>query len=442
MCVLEGGNTKATVVSGPSNLNTSSLREPGWYFFKPLKSSETKSLSPNTALHMMEEPSAGIQSYLQTHAFKGIGPETARKLAVPETYNVFEDLSRPAEEISVAYGINASTATLFETAWAKTSKTRDIQIMLRQLGLGNAVVKQIRETLGNDVIEEILSNPYELVKKIKYFTFEDAENIVAGLNLDLSSDQRIISAMELCLYRIEKDRGHTCAPLERAFKDNDKLIEFDHDIIEGVLAQESTAGIHIAAIGILITPTTGDIKILQCEAKRVQSRMTTGAIGALTMLGKFFTNGEFFVGSILIERRHIVGWRRGWIVENDLNNPCATGNWMGTFRAIIHGKHGSTGDNATVAGILYGHAVKGGASKLVAHLIVISLARALLDLADIFFLWKRFKGLIGFAQRILQSREFLLLYVIHGLQGIGFGDKKILTGSRGSNFLWCEGPVV
>ena len=115
---------------------------------------------------------------------------------------------------------------------------------------------------------------------------------------------------------------------------------------------------------------------------------------------------------------------------------------MGTFRAIIHGKHGSTSDNSAVAGILYGHAVKGGASKLVAHLIVISLARALLDLADIFFLWKRFKGLIGFAQRILQSREFLLLYVIHGLQGIGFGDKKILTGSRGSNFLWCEGTVV
>jgi exodeoxyribonuclease V alpha subunit len=235
VCVLEGGNTKATVVRGPSNLNTSSLREPGWYFFKPLKSGETKPLSPKTALHMMEDPSAGIQSYLQTHAFKGVGPETAKKLAVPETYNIFEDLSRPAKEISVAYGINASTATLFEMAWAKTSKTRDIQIMLRQLGLGNAVVKQIRETLGNDVIEEILSNPYELVRKIKYFTFEDAENIVASLNLDLSSDQRIISAMELCLFRIEKNRGHTCAPLERAFKDNDKLIDVDHDIMEGVL---------------------------------------------------------------------------------------------------------------------------------------------------------------------------------------------------------------
>ena len=151
---------------------------------------------------MMEDPSAGIQSYLQTHAFKGIGPETARKLAVPETYNIFEDLSRPAEEISDAYGINAATATLFEMAWAKTSKTRDIQIMLRQLGLGNAVVKQIRETLGSNVIEEILSNPYQLVRKIKYFTFEDAENIVTGLNLDLSSDQRIISLNFLYLWSL------------------------------------------------------------------------------------------------------------------------------------------------------------------------------------------------------------------------------------------------
>ena len=235
VCVLEGGSTEASVVSGPPELNTSSLREPGWYFYKPLKSSGTKPLSPKTALHMMEAPTAGIQSYLQTLAFKGIGPETARKLAIPETENIFEDLSRPGKEISDAYGINAATATLFEDAWAKSSKTRDIQIMLRQLGLGNAVVKQIRETLGNDIIDEILSNPYQLVRKITYFTFEDAENIVAGLNLDLSSDQRIISAMELCLYRIEKNRGHTCAPLERAFKDNDKLIDVDHDIMEGVL---------------------------------------------------------------------------------------------------------------------------------------------------------------------------------------------------------------
>lgn len=235
VCVLEGGSMEATVVSGPPELNTSALREPGWYFFKPLKPAGAKPLSPKTALHMMEAPSAGIQSYLQTLAFKGIGPETAKKLAVPETDNIFQDLSRPATEISDAYGINAAAATQFEMAWAKTSKTRDIQIMLRQFGLGNAVVKQIRETLGGDVIEEILSNPYELVRKIKYFTFEDAENIVAGLNLDLSSDQRIVSAMELCLYRIEKNRGHTCAPLERAFKDNDKLIDVDHDVMEGVL---------------------------------------------------------------------------------------------------------------------------------------------------------------------------------------------------------------
>ena len=49
VCVLEGGSSEAIVVSGPSNLNTSALREPGWYFFKPHKSGETKSLVPFAA---------------------------------------------------------------------------------------------------------------------------------------------------------------------------------------------------------------------------------------------------------------------------------------------------------------------------------------------------------------------------------------------------------
>ena len=143
VCAVESGNAVATVISGPTTLDTSNLTEPGWYFFKPDKSAQQKSLSPKSAIHLKDIPTNGIRSYLETYAFKGIGPETAKKLAVPETENIYADLSRPSEVLSSKYGINAEVAAKFEKAWAKTIETRDLQIMLRQLGLGNAVVKQI-----------------------------------------------------------------------------------------------------------------------------------------------------------------------------------------------------------------------------------------------------------------------------------------------------------
>ena len=79
--------------------------------------------------------------------------------------------------------------------------------------------------------EEILTNPYELVDQVSYFNFSDAERIVTQLDLKIPEKNKIIAAMTQCLTRIEKDRGHTCAPLPRAIKDIEQIIDSDHEEI-------------------------------------------------------------------------------------------------------------------------------------------------------------------------------------------------------------------
>ncbi|MEE2745854.1 MAG: AAA family ATPase, partial [Pseudomonadota bacterium] len=235
VCMVEEKTAKATLVCGPSNLNTSALIEPGWYFFQPQKIKGTTLLSVQSALYMTTPPTKGIQSYLETKAFRGIGRETAKKLSIPLTNNIFEDLSLPYKEISNKHGISEAIAKTFEKAWAKTKETHALEIMLRQFGITDKTVNQIIELFGNSIIPQILLNPFELVRKVPNFNFEDAENIINSLSLDLSSDQRIISAMESCLFRFEASKGHTCVPIESAFKGNQFLIDGDYEVIEGCL---------------------------------------------------------------------------------------------------------------------------------------------------------------------------------------------------------------
>ena len=230
---------KHEVIVGPNSIDTSLLTEPGWYFFPPGISAENKPIEPSDAIYMREAPIEGIRSYLETYAFKGIGKETAKKLTREHGINVLSTLSGSAREISENYGIPLKTARSFEKAWKKTEDTRLLQILLRQLGLKNAACKHVVETYGNKILVWFLKDPFELVRDIPYFYFEDAQKIADMLMLDLPRDRKIIAAMEHCLYVSEKDRGHTCAPLERAFGKVAQLIDVEDETIINTIRSSS-----------------------------------------------------------------------------------------------------------------------------------------------------------------------------------------------------------
>jgi exodeoxyribonuclease V alpha subunit len=227
--------SKPVVVIGPNSLNTSELESPGWYFFAAEKNVSEETLNSSKAIQLKRSPLKGVRSYLETYAFKGIGKETAKKFADPSSANIFGDLSRSPEEISSAIGIPSASAKAFKKAWIGAHGSRELHILLRDLGIGHAASNQIIKEYGNLIIHQILSDPFHMVRHVKYFSFEDAQRIVEDLKLDLPEDHKIASAMELCLSRIENQRGHTCAPIVRAFQDVSKIIDVDQDTLDKTL---------------------------------------------------------------------------------------------------------------------------------------------------------------------------------------------------------------
>ena len=56
--------------------------------------------------------------------------------------------------------------------------------------------------------------------------------VITQLDLKIPEKNKIIAAMTQCLARIEKDRGHTCAPLPRAIKDIEQIIIKDNEWVD------------------------------------------------------------------------------------------------------------------------------------------------------------------------------------------------------------------
>ena len=74
----------------------------------------------------------------------------------------------------------------------------------------------------------------------------------------------------------------------------DRFFKTDN-VFEFIFPQLRATAVYSATIFVFVTPASGDVEILKREAKRVQPRMTSGAIGVFTVLGKLFANSQILV---------------------------------------------------------------------------------------------------------------------------------------------------
>ena len=174
----------------------------------------------------------GLQSYLETPAFPGIGPETAKKLIAGASTEIFSHLSNGPQNLANKCGISLEIAEKFSALWQKREKTRFLQILVRQLGFKNSAAREVIDRFGNHIIEKLLEDPFMLVRDLKFFSFDDASRVSILLGGDTSETKKVHAAIEECLYRVERERGHTCAPLSRVAKDASELTAVELSKVE------------------------------------------------------------------------------------------------------------------------------------------------------------------------------------------------------------------
>ena len=184
------------------------LRLHGWWethprFGRQFRTAWSEHAAPSTL--------DGLERYLGSGAFPGIGPDVARRLVAHFGADTLRALEEGEGRLREVDGIGEKrAATLAETFRDGTARHR-VLAELRGLGLNGAQGRVTYELLGPGAIERLRQDPYALIGKVRGYGFESAERVARAVGLSLTGPERA-RGVALHLLRDAMREGHVCLP--------------------------------------------------------------------------------------------------------------------------------------------------------------------------------------------------------------------------------------
>ncbi|MEE0969839.1 MAG: ATP-dependent RecD-like DNA helicase [Clostridia bacterium] len=155
-----------------------------------------------------------ILRYLASGAIKGVGAKTAIKIVEEFGEDAFEVIENHPEWLSQISGISRKKAFEISDNFKAEAGMRSTMMFFREY-FGPATTVKIYRKWGADAVGLAKKDPYILCDNIEGIGFEKADAMAARLELDPTSDSRIMSGMLYLLNHNAAKNGHVCLPLDK-----------------------------------------------------------------------------------------------------------------------------------------------------------------------------------------------------------------------------------
>ena len=216
-----------------TSIKTDLKRKKGW-FLVSMKADAPERIGYK--IQIPEIPVAGLRKYLMSKTFDGVGMKTADDFLSAAGESVFGFLDNTDDSSEGIGDFDPEQARKIQETWQDNEDLNALQLFLHQLDLDLGVIRAIEYNLGSDIVRIISEEPFALVDEIPRFTFEDARGIIDYLKINIPRHQHISAAADYRLRRIERERGHTSAPMDRLVPDVSKLVAYSDDEVQKVLS--------------------------------------------------------------------------------------------------------------------------------------------------------------------------------------------------------------
>ncbi|MDZ5762847.1 RecD-like DNA helicase N-terminal domain protein [Candidatus Cyrtobacter comes] len=137
-------------------------------------------------------------------------------------------------------GIGALRAKKITGSFQEQKVVREIMIFLQSHGVGTSRATRIYKTYGNDAIEKVSKNPYDLARDIRGIGFLSADKIAQNLGIGLNSMIRARAGINYALMETLND-GHTGYPVNDLLNKAEKLLEIETETLQDALNAEVKA---------------------------------------------------------------------------------------------------------------------------------------------------------------------------------------------------------
>ncbi|GAC1306420.1 MAG: ATP-dependent RecD-like DNA helicase [Ktedonobacteraceae bacterium] len=153
----------------------------------------------------------GLEKYLGSGLIKGIGPMTAKRIVAHfgvETLDVIEEHSERLIEVP---GIAHKRVEMITSAWAAQKTIKEVMLFLQGHGVSTTYAVKIFKHYGDQAIEVVSKNPYQLATDIYGIGFITADTIARNMGIAPESPFRSQAGITHVLNGAAED-GHCFLP--------------------------------------------------------------------------------------------------------------------------------------------------------------------------------------------------------------------------------------
>jgi len=238
-----------------------------------------------------------IEKYLSSGLITGIGPVYASRIVNKFGESTIDVLDKEPKRLLEVDGIGRKRFDLIVNAWKRQVRIRELMIFLQEHGISAALGKRIYRYYGDQSIDILKANPFQLVLDIYGIGFKTADQIASKLGIPADSPQRVQAGV-LHVLEEAKNAGHTYLPWDELVEGARKLLGVSASEIESAIDTLQNA----RRVVIKELPTGDAVVFLSwlytCE------RQTAEALRIISRTGKFLPRIDADAEIASYERDH------------------------------------------------------------------------------------------------------------------------------------------
>jgi len=153
----------------------------------------------------------GLEKYLGSGLIKGIGPVTARRIVAHFGLETLDIIEQSCSRLIEVPGIAEKRVAMIEKAWVAQQAIKEVMLFLRGHNVSTTYAVKIYKHYGDQAIEVVSKNPYQLAADIFGIGFVTADTIARNIGIAPDSDFRYRAGMLYVLQQAAEE-GHCFLP--------------------------------------------------------------------------------------------------------------------------------------------------------------------------------------------------------------------------------------
>lgn len=172
----------------------------------------------------------GIEKYLSSGLIKGIGPVYAKKIVNLFKEQTLDIIEEEPDRILEVPGIGKKRVEMIKKAWQDQKEIKNIMLFLQSYGISTSFGSRIYKYYGNESIEVVRENPYQLADDIYGIGFKTADGLASKLGIEKDSFKRCRAGIFYTLSQLSEE-GHCYASSEQLITKCVEILEVEESKI-------------------------------------------------------------------------------------------------------------------------------------------------------------------------------------------------------------------